>query len=355
LDTVVNLANLPMNMTSVKNNLLLIIAVVCLLATCDQNVLADDPIGYAAGYRTIELQYKNREREQVTRQISLWYPTTEKDYQIDYRRPGKRTGQTADMAAGPHAVVLFSHGQWSTPEFSSFLTEELAEAGYMVAAVHHKDAVTEWKNHQPKLPDFIHPNTWDETKYKDRPEDMRALLDFLLLQNRKPKSLLHQMIDGKRIGAMGHSMGGYTVCGLVGGWKSWHDERIKAVLLLSPYILPYMQNQGVDRIQVPVMLHGATADIGITPFLPPMYKRLNSPKYFLVLKDENHFSWTNLVCKGEPTQKAVTEGTPELIVRYSKAFFDVHLQGQKSAFKALTNTDPELKEYQFEVQNISKK
>ena len=34
---------------------------------------------------------------------------------------------------------------------------------------------------------------------------------------------------------------------------------------------------------------------------------------------------TNLVCQGKPSQEAVRQGSPELIVRYSTAFFDRHL------------------------------
>ncbi len=42
------------------------------------------------------------------------------------------------------------------------------------------------------------------------------------------------------IGAAGHSLGGYTVVGLGGGWPRWKDGRIRAVLALSPYVQPFM-------------------------------------------------------------------------------------------------------------------
>src|SRR2546421_147846 len=63
----------------------------------------------------------------------------------------------------------------------------------------------------------------------------------------------------------GHSLGGYTVLGLAGGWPSWKLPEVKAVLALSPYCSPLAQKGRLSAIKVPVMYQGGTRDLGITP------------------------------------------------------------------------------------------
>lgn len=157
------------------------------------------------------------------------------------------------------------------------------------------------------------------------------MLDHLLEKSEREESFLHRRIDRQAIGAAGHSLGGYTVLGMVGGWESWHDERLCAALLMSPYALPYIEHNRLEEIKTPIMLQGGTLDFGITPFLSGLYDRLAAPKYFLVLKNETHFGWTNLVSLGKTTTECAQAGNAQLITDYSAAFFDRHLRRGKSA------------------------
>ena len=305
---------------------------------------------YQPGYRHLEFTYRNDEEKRITRKLSFWYPTEDRvELPIAYEAVAKGTVEPAAVAEGAHPVIQFSHGLWSAPEFSSFLHEELARAGFLVIGPHHQDAVSEWENHQPKMPEFLKPEEWDDRRHADRAEDLRAVLDYLLAEQNTTGSFLHGRINDEQVGAMGHSLGGYTICGLVGGWPSWRDKRIRCALLLSPYIHPYLREGGGERIDVPVMFQGAwPGDLGITPFLPALYERLPQPKYLLVLEGANHFSWTNLVCEGRPAQEAVRVGSPELIVRYTIAFFDRYLRNNKAADAVLREKDRALNGYVFE-------
>lgn len=151
---------------------------------------------------------------------------------------------------------------------------------------------------------------------------VRQDVDDLLRQNRQPDGALSAHISTRTPGAAGHSLGGDTTLGLIGGWPEWKDDRIKAVLLLSPCANPYIDHGDLAGITVPVMLQGATLDFGITPFLRPLYNRLTCPRYGLVLKRETHFAWTNLISLDKTTQECIASGAGRLITDYSIAFFD---------------------------------
>jgi predicted dienelactone hydrolase len=300
-----------------------------------------------SGFRRTEVT----DAQQRTRLIRLWYPTTAAAGKIAYA--GGQEGfavEDAPVAPGAHAVVLFSHGLWSNPEFSAFLTEELARAGFIVAAVLHQDATTAEKGGWEKatLPRFEKPGEWDEHSFVDRRNDLIALLDHLLALDQKEDSFLHARIRRESIGAMGHSLGGHTVLGAVGGWPSWRDRRIRAALLLSPYILPYLDRGHLGGVDVPVMMQGATLDLGITPSLPPLHEKLSSPKYLLVLKNQTHLAWLNMICRGRNTVDAVRqEPNARLIAEYGVAFFDHHLRGSDVAGGLLTQHNPALASYRF--------
>jgi predicted dienelactone hydrolase len=103
-------------------------------------------------------------------------------------------------------------------------------------------------------------------------------------------------VDTKRMGLIGHSLGGYTALGVAGAWPSWRDRRFKAVLAFSPYLAPYLKNGGLKRLAVPVMYQGGTA-YDLTPDLRRncgAYAHTPAPKYFIELDGAGHQSWTEV-------------------------------------------------------------
>jgi predicted dienelactone hydrolase len=227
-----------------------------------------------------------------------------------------------------YPVVLFSHGFGGCNTQSVFLMEALSQAGYLVLAPNHKDAGcgTAKKDNQgwypgkafsyghPEKP-FRHPEAWSDSTYKDRLADMKAVLDEVLRGN----TFQSLKIDAQRVGAAGHSLGGYTVLGLAGAWPSWKDGRIKAVLALSPYCEPYISKGDLAHMNVPVMYQGGTRDIGVTPVVKRAngaYDRSSVPKYYVEFDGAGHFAWTNANKQFQPT-----------ITTYSVAFFDQYLKG----------------------------
>jgi predicted dienelactone hydrolase len=135
-------------------------------------------------------------------------------------------------------------------------------------------------------------------------------------------------VDRNRIGIAGHSLGGYTVLGLAGGWASWKDPRVKAVLALSPYCSPFLGRMRLKGISIPVMYQGGTRDFGITPTVKKAqgaYDQSRAPKYYVELDGAGHFAWTDL-----------NRAYVSTIDAYSVAFFDAYLKNRKDGLVKLT-------------------
>lgn len=223
-----------------------------------------------------------------------------------------------------YPVILFSHGFTGCGIQSVFLTEGLAQAGYLVLAPDHHDAAC-GPGHEGKLFEklstmqsqepFHSPEAWSEATYRDRGDDVEAVLDAVLTQ----KPFEDVPIDPRRIGLAGHSLGGYTVLALAGAWPAWKDKRIKAVLALSPYCSPFLRKGNLGHLGVPVMYQGGTLDIGITPFVRRAggaYDLTSPPKYYVEFRGAGHFAWTNL-----------NKSYESVINDYALAFFDRYLKG----------------------------
>ncbi len=281
-----------------------------------------------AGFlRNLQFDYQSREGGKRERRVYLWYPTAEEEVRFRYAPQIGMVAPGAPVAKGPHPLVVFSHGFWGAADQSVFLMEALARAGYVVASVHHEDATHALKRQRVVMPNFLQAEGWDESTFFDRKEDMTALLDYLLEQNGIEGSPLHGRILPDAVGGAGHSLGGYTVLGMAGGWESWKDERMQALLLLSPYVLPFFHRGSLENVSVPVMVQGGTWDVGVTPFLKRFYDQLEPAKYYFVLRRAGHYAWTDLNSVGRTTTGALAKGNPKLIADYSIAFFDRHLRG----------------------------
>jgi predicted dienelactone hydrolase len=284
----------------------------------------------AVGYRVMQIQ---------GRPVAVWYPTAAKATPFEYDDSflGKVANNAVPSAAcgGTVPLVVFSHGYTGCALQSIFLVEELARHGYVVAAPDHADAAlchTGSAKRQgqararPRQPDIFKPDAWNETTRKDRREDIEVVIDALLQDEEFKK-----VINAEQIGLAGHSLGGYTVVAMAGAWPSWRDERVRAVLALSPYVMPFQEKKTLGDVHVPLMYQGGTLDLGITPFLSGphgAYAAANAPAYFLDLKHAGHFAWVN--CGHERTTEACLAqvSNARLIDEYSVAFFDKYLKGE---------------------------
>lgn len=284
---------------------------------------------YNVGYQVTSFQ-ATTPLETKTYDTHFWYPTNDTPSSYSYGGTTSSVALNGSMAAGQHPTVVFSHGDLGCATQSVFITESLAKAGYIVAAITYRDANTNCggSGNQTDQPPISQPSTWTSDAYLYRKYDTSALIDKLISMNSDSSSFLYGSVRVDNMGFVGHSLGGYTGIGLVGGWSSWLDSRIHAALLLSPFSQPYTLNSTtIPNIQTPIMLQGGTLDLAITPNLQSFYNLLTHQKYFLVLKSAGHFAWTNTTCNNYTSTSSCLAGSSmaSAIVTYGQSFLDTYI------------------------------
>lgn len=263
------------------------------------------------GYRSFDLAQGQK--------AIVWYPATAPEAEFAYsdRLKGSVAMDAEPASCDRFPLAVFSHGGGGSKTQSVFLLEQLARRGYVVAAVDHADANGELKETDPAFRD---PETWTSDSHKGRGQDIRLLIDTLLTDPQ-----LGNILDPDKIAAIGHSLGGYTIFGLAGGWESWYEPRVKAVLGLSPYLDPYLVQNRVPAVKVPKMYQGGTLDLGITPSIKKengVYDQSSSGKFFGELRRAGHLEWTNSVCgdTGTIEKCLATETNASFIVNLAADF-----------------------------------
>ena len=132
---------------------------------------------------------------------ALWYPTEAAGGRTTVGPFTMNATRDASPGTGPYGLVLISHGTGGGRLNHRETAIRLAEGGYVVAAPEH--AGDSWRD-----------GTYSGTaeNWRRRPRQLGAVLDRLI-----GDAELGSRIDPARIGAVGHSAGGYSVLALIGG------------------------------------------------------------------------------------------------------------------------------------------
>jgi len=160
------------------------------------------------------------------------------------------------IAPGPFPMVLFSHGNDGIRFQSFFFTAHMASHGYVVVTPDHRG-----NTFVDALLGIVDPNV-----AVNRPLDMSFLIDQFLAFDGESGNFFANAIDPNRIGASGHSFGGYTVLALAGGAGpagTFTDPRVKTILPQAP-AAPF-SDAFFASIHVPTLLVGGSLDV-TTPF-----------------------------------------------------------------------------------------
>lgn len=229
---------------------------------------------------------------------------------------GVRTAVWRPAGAAAAPLVVFSHGLHGSAIQSRSLCRALAAAGYLVVSPDHRDSIfwlggTLFKPYTRSPPK---PRIWDDSIYRDRANDVRAVLDAL-----KSDATWSRAIDRERVALVGHSLGGYTMLGLAGAWPSWKIGGVRAVLAFSPHVSPLLKSGVVGAIGVPVMYQTGTRDWAVSPSLTEpsgAFARTPAPCYLVDVRGADHFSFSDRNASGHAAINAC-----------SIRFLDAHVKG----------------------------
>ena len=256
-------------------------------------------------------------------QVDVWYPARPDAgaRRAVYRDalPSEAKGQNAAFTVaglavrdarpdrgGPYPLVVMSHGYSGTPVAMSWLAENLASKGYVVAAPHHRD-----------------PPYGDGSRFAEplllRPLDIAFVAHTVQARARSGDVFFGGLVDPARVALAGYSMGGYgvlTVAGaglspasssaVPGGYLSAYAmggaragdlqiDGLKAVVGISPAggSGPFSAwgAEGLARLRAPTLLIVGDQDkiVGYAPGVKSIFDgAVNAPRYLLVFKNGAH-------------------------------------------------------------------
>ncbi len=235
----------------------------------------------------------------VTYRDSLWGEPPRAP--VAFTQAGLAVAGAAPTGRG-HPLVVVSHGYSNNPAVMTWLTENLASKGYVVAAIHHRDP-------NP----YVIAATARAAPNYDRPHDIAFVTARL-------RATLGSQIDPARVALIGYSQGGYGVltaggAGLdpghpnmtlvAGGWlkKDARDAPgaaaivvpgVRAIVALAPGgggERSVWGAAGLAALRAPLLLIAGDADpvvgyvLGARSFFD---QAINSDRYLLTYKGAGH-------------------------------------------------------------------
>ncbi len=323
---------------------------------------------YNVGYTVLDLPYQGSKSKTLT--VAVWYPTTEAPKKYNYGESVNgliAPDAPPDPAGGPYPLLVFSHGYGGSGLSAVFLVEKLAARGWIVAAPDHSDRdsavrIRTGRNKRLDRSDFLQhaqeitrSGPDDRGKYLYRIDELKSVLDQMLTSEK-----FGMLIDKNRIAVGGHSFGGFTALGLCGTIEDRRDERIKAVLLFSTGAGAYLYRESeLARVKIPSLYMFGEREKKqkrgkktMEELAEKVYTNLPAPKYLLVLKRGNHYSFNNRFTDRPGTKfLGGSEEQFEVIRRYSIAFLEKYVAGKEDAGNVLEQQDPLLVSYKRETRN----
>lgn len=219
--------------------------------------------------------------------VALYYPTQTAPRRIPMGPFTPNVAPQAPPESTVKGLIMLSHGTGGSELAHTTLAEALARQGYLVAALRHPG--DNWQDRS-----LLHQRL--DRYLAERPRQASRVIDAVLAD---PvwKDRIARDGRGPRIGAIGHSAGGYTVIALAGGEPdptrlARHcqteraddpilcgmvpptlssaaiapaaDPRVRAVVALSPLGVVFSA-ESLGRINVPVAVYTAELDRFLVP------------------------------------------------------------------------------------------
>ena len=238
--------------------------------------------------------------------------------------------QDAPIAPGSHPVVVFTHGYTGTFTDYTFLFEDLASRGYVVASVAHtfestavqfpdgRMATSRMGSHLASNLQMNEPST--TLAVAVRLSDLKFVMNELHRVNHEDKSPFFGTLDLSRIALAGHSLGGMTA--LLGVEL---EPRFRAAVSLDG-VAP---NSWFGPTPKPMMLLVSGSDTWDQNNCH-VWNQLRGPRLAVNLKGSEHLTPSDAIwlTDGAIKTSGGVEKTVAAVRHYVAAFLDVNLNGK---------------------------
>lgn len=275
----------------------------------------------------------------------------------------------------PAPVVLLSHGFGSEPKSFSYLGEHLASYGIAAVSVEHIGSDSDY---ELEILEGAKTRAIAPQEFIERPLDIQYVLDELERRNRSDP-MLKGVLDLDRVGAIGHSLGGYTTLALAGAeinvdrlqkqcpnkkinlnmsllmqcrakdlnpQQQLADPRIDAAIAISPISSGILGQESLSNISIPTAIVSGSEDI-IAPVVQEQvypFTWLSMPdKYLAMIIPGDHFLGRSLPRQkpADPTiieefvGKRLADGQP-YIKAFAVAFIKAYVEKDSEYLSYLT-------------------
>jgi dienelactone hydrolase len=240
----------------------------------------------------------------------------------------------APMTGGPHPVVVFTHGYTGTFTDYTFLFEELASRGYVVASVDHTYEATAVKFPDGRLVKSVLGSYLAKSAKMDektvtfavsvRLDDLKFVVNELERLNAGNNHPFAGRLDLSRVALAGHSLGGLTA--LLGVQQ---DSRFRAGIILDGLLPEYV----AVGTQTPMLVLTAGND-GWGENDCRLWNGLRGPRIAVNLKGAEHVTPSDAVWLARYAIKTGSLGPEKTIAAvrdYVAAFLDTNLRGLPAA------------------------
>jgi predicted dienelactone hydrolase len=354
--------------------------------------------------------------------LNYWYPARHDNLSTLYVSSGGIVGEAVknapvDPSGGPYPMIIFSPGLAAVSDAYYFYNQNLASSGYIVVSIQHLDArnANFTSNTLSLTLAQIYSTIGDtinavRSQYVDwfresefaltyRPQEIDFAYDQTVKSAANSSSPFYGVIDTKRIGMTGHSLGGFYTNIIGGGMPIYcdyamsrieldatypilaevspcafqtrknftgpfalHNPLVKAILpLAAPTFLTRSQIvRSAKNIRIPMMIiTGDNKTSETTSWVQhDIYENASGPSHFLQLKNTNHYLVADSYGLNPVLSSSMSSGdkanfsskAAEYMI-YSTAFFDYYVKGNKSAMSIL-QMQPSIYVSEFSSRNL---
>ncbi|MDE3197085.1 MAG: dienelactone hydrolase, partial [Acidobacteriota bacterium] len=235
-------------------------------------------------------------------------PVTGPNVPATFQLAGKALRDAQPVKGERYPLVVLSHGYPGSRTFMSWLGENLASRGYVVASIDHTDSV------------FGAVRAFTSTLL-NRSADQLFAIDSVSALSKQPDSFLNGIVDTSNVAIVGYSMGGYGALATAGApyskqgssaraipggyFDAWtdgdprfaaHDRSpIKALVAIAPWGNQPPNNNwdahGLARIGIPsLFIDGSEDDVsGYANGVRKAFEEaVNSERFMLVYDNARH-------------------------------------------------------------------